>query len=458
VDPVKEKQTPVARGVAPKKRKSLGDGESDASPEQKRSKQSQINNLPYDQTMPPQHTQETFQDASFQPNMSSAFSQNGQQHAEPADTQYQQDSVYPDPLESSYALQASNGPYHTTGASNGYNLSSLQQFANEVLDFNGGPMQQSQIHPDLRDVVQTQAQNAPLAPMLSGLTGGGQLSTDAVNAPIHHESGDSGVLLPESTPSKHADTARQPISEADVIRVERPVQMNSRVGELSGDIEDKSTTMGNNGLVVDEPNRTVGIAEEAGQAPQASGSNAAQEVGSLSSAPQLRNDGAPSMTTVKAAPPSSPLTQPSESSPASSKEATIAVPTTEPKPRHSSRQSKPIDRFSSATYQTPASKLPAASPVNKTASPPSAPPTTSTKIKSATPSKKRKSTTPSADKVAKVKLDNLNGRASAAYKEESREKSGALETLAQDDEESVRLARELAGESFGLRRRRSLAG
>jgi len=57
-----------------------------------------------------------------------------------------------------------------------------------------------------------------------------------------------------------------------------------------------------------------------------------------------------------------------------------------------------------------------------------------------------------------VKLDSLNGRASAAYKEELREKSGALETLAQDDEESVRLARELAGESFGLRRRRSLAG
>ncbi|GAB7344544.1 hypothetical protein MBLNU457_2370t2 [Dothideomycetes sp. NU457] len=421
IDPVKEKQAPVPRGNMPKKRKSTG--ETDGSPVQKRVKQQQPqSNMMMIQQYDPQLMQEGPSSA-LQPGMSTGYEQ------APAD--WQNGHVYPDP-EGGFDSQANGVPYHNLNNTNSYNFASLQQFANDVLDLNGGP-NESAIHPDLRGSVQ-----APTAPQMMG--------TDEANMPqssglvtaengdksmdaTHHVSVDSGVSMPDDLAVKPAATG-QHMNDG----VENVVTEPANVDETNGMIQR-----------TEEP--AIAIVEQAvdngrlgtAQTPTKKVASVTIADAALSStwkSPQLTKHMEPEPT-----PPSSPLTA-MESSPPPRDTIRVAMEAT---PRHSSRQAKAIDRFSNTTYDT----------TNSRAVP-------EPKVSSAKTSNKRKSATPAPDKTKKHKP------IAAAEKSPSKKRRNSI-TPANDakremsqselqDEESLRLARELQSEGFGLRRRKSTAG
>ena len=140
-----------------------------------------------------------------------------------------------------------------------------------------------------------------------------------------------------------------------------------------------------------------------------------------------------------------------ESEPSLPLEAPIKA-TTETSPRHSSRQTKPIDRFSTSSNEVAASKT-----RSKT---PAAPTGHAAAAAATTPSKKRKSITPAVaaalEKEQNMKKQKM-GKGAAVNGDVSAHREQSAQEQEEEDE-SLRLARELQGESFGLRRRKSVAG
>lgn len=122
------------------------------------------------------------------------------------------------------------------------------------------------------------------------------------------------------------------------------------------------------------------------------------------------------------------------------------IPALEPVMRQSSRNTKPVERFSTSHFE--GSKLTPVSPVKVRTAPAS--------------TKKRKSLTPAEDVVA-VTPSKKARTSSVTMKEKARSKTPqvqgrvSVEAVVEEDE-SLKLARELAGESFSLRVRKRSAG
>lgn len=425
----------------PKKRKSTGDA--DGSPVQKRVKQQQPQSS---MIMVQQYDPQLMQDESssaVQPEMGTGYEQ--------ASVPWQSGHVYPDP-EVGFDSQANGVPYHNLNNTNMYNFASLQQFANDVLDLNGGPSE-SAIHPDLRGPVQ-----APTAPQM--------MSTEEVNVvssipnstgmvimehgdksmeTTHHVSVDSGVSIPDDLAVKPA-VAGQQTNDGVVDVVTEPANVDGESNGITARESDSHDTE-TNGMIQRIEKPATALAE---QAVDNGGLGTAQtptkRISSVTSA-----DAAPPSTwkspeTTKhkeprPTPPSSPLTA-MESSPPPKDTIKVAMVAS---PRHSSRQAKAVDRFSNTTFGTVRSK---------TVQEPDVSPAKS--------SNKRKPATPAPDKAKKHKPT------AAAEKSPSKKRRNSI-TPANDsrremsqselqDEESLRLARELQSEGFGLRRRKSTAG
>lgn len=424
----------------PKKRKSTG--ETDGSPVQKKVKHQQPqSNMMMIQQYDPQLMQDDPSSA-VQSGMSTGYDQ--------APLEWQNGHVYPDP-EVEFGSQANAVPYHNLNNTNIYNFASLQQFANDVLDLNAGP-NESAIHPDLRGSVQ-----APSAPHLTE-TEAGNVSGSVphpTETPVtqngdksmdqnHHVSVDSGVSMPDDLAVKPAapDQLMRNGVESSVIE---PADVN---GESNGaaaresDLHDTET----NGMIQHNENTATAMAEQTvdngGLGTAQVPTNKIPAVTSVEAAPSLtwKSPEATKHMEPQPTPPSSPLTA-MESSPARD---TIRVAVAAP-PRHSSRQAKTVDRFSNTTFDTTKSKA-----------------DHGLQVSPAKNSNKRKSGTPAPDQAKRHKPTD------AAEKSPSRKRRNSITPVNNagremsqselQDVESLRLARELQSEGFGLRRRKSTAG
>ena len=404
-------------------------GETDGSPDQKRVKQqqhqqSQTHMAPqYDPQLMQQSTVGTGYGANYQPTMSSGPIQNEQHYADPTPHQWQDPSVYPDP-ESGYAAQTNNGPYHNM---NPYNLASLQQFANDVLDFNGGSAAQNHIHPDLRGPQQSQL-------AASEATNSDHMSNGAFFGP-HHESVDSGVSIPDMTQLKSVETA-------DTIRVARLNVTNGVEG--SGEILPNGPAQ-----AVDPEQAPLDAASTKDEQRQITAvgdpvicdsTEHVQDSAATSELSAAEIDAQPEEKGLSLHAVDDDTTPPMHS-------GAVIQATTETSPRHSSRHTKPIDRFSTSSNE--------GANGTRTKLGSNTPATALESMSTPTPSKKRKSTTPAAGTEKDKGFKKLKAAKSSVMSVDGQREESVLE---QEEDESLRLARELQSESFGLRRRKSVLG
>jgi len=405
----------------PKKRKSTG--ETDGSPVQKRVKQQQPqSSMMMIQQYDPQLLQDG-QSSTPQPVTSAEYEQ--------PQPEWQNGHVYPDP-EAGFDAQANGGPYHNLNNTNVYNFASLQQFANDVLDLNGDP-NESAIHPDLRGPVQ-----APTAPQVMSteeanpvdnvsqmtgmeIAGGGDKSMDAV----HHVSVDSGVSMPDDVAVKTAEVDQRMNDGVENV-VLKPAGVDGESNGTAARESDLQDTETNDMIQRIEKSATA----TAGQALaiEISGTGQTPVKGYAS---KVSADGVPYSTwkspeiskqmEPQPTPPSSPLTA-METSPPPQDKTTVTTVASPHRSRAQQAESQQV-----------------------------------------TGSKKRKSTTPTPDMVKKRKSSTPGAENAVNKKRRSSiaPANGVERKLSQSelqDEESLRLAREMQSGGFGLRRRKSVAG
>ncbi|TKX27007.1 JmjC domain-containing protein 1 [Elsinoe australis] len=460
IDPVKEKQAPIPRSNATKKRKST-DGQS---PEIKRPKKEPKDAQSMNQVFAGPSYSSGFDD--MQTTIQVAPARYGGRHVTD-DTDHnmaidpQLADIAPHALPEDQSGLSNTNPIHST--------TSFEQFAAQAL-------QQS----NMADVLDPS--------LMSEDTAGDEQPPKHEVLATAHETGstDSGVVmaddhasgLTEGPSHSHQDmpsgSGLASSSGPDTIMTDVPLGQNE---QISSELEvEKSTTE----QVSAMPGFTGEQATPIANSAKASGS-ADRPIVDMYEAPAAVNahPELPAATTTDATIPSveqahtsrpqtpaanDPPSLSSASTPLSSAHGTPepleapVMPTMEAAPvRQSSRSAKPVERFSNGTYAGSLLTQPSASPG---------------KAKSATPShavngRKRGSSslTPGPMNHSGNGADAaILGKVVAVPREEGGEKDrsrtpATAEPLTEEqrrEEESVRLARELAGESFGLRQRRGL--
>ncbi|KAI5235220.1 hypothetical protein E4T43_09423 [Aureobasidium subglaciale] len=201
IDPVKAEQTPVPRGsVVSKKRRNSGDLESPT----KKLKQARPS-----QTAP---VMPFSMETAYQPNMVSPQQYKQYPYAAEANIPHWQHAsyMYPDPSSTGGNVVLHGGPYHQQTDLNGaYNAQSLEQLANEVLDsryVNDGdytvpqPNGDSVLHPALQQQASVSSQNSAYRQETSPLLAKAQPHNYLANG-VDHANNIADASNPEHRPS-----------------------------------------------------------------------------------------------------------------------------------------------------------------------------------------------------------------------------------------------------------------
>ncbi|GAB7347605.1 hypothetical protein MBLNU459_g4481t2 [Dothideomycetes sp. NU459] len=401
IDPIKAEQTPVPRGtVASKKRRISGDAESPTKkPKQPRASQS---NTSANQVAPamPFGMAGAYQSNAITPTHFKQQSPYPDQHLQ----QWQQSSyMYPDPGD------VNNGPYHQPVMENHvpYNLQSLEQLANEVLD--------SRYVNDDEDGGYTmpQADESSTQPAMFQVQAHGHFAQQAASQQRPHHSTDSGVVV---TYEAH------PKSGAGILNGEAGQEMQPQVESkpgyavLSVLVNDSHTQNLDGQGTIDQTLKEVTVASDQDKQLEQGSTQVASQVAEVALA-AAATDSEHTITTTEVV--ASHLASPPRD-----------VQSTSPELTKSDFRNIPL-------YQPPVAKRRAS--LSKTPAPLPAPEHTTPS--SARRQRDNKSVTP-----------NISAKSNKASQNRERANSSLNEM---DDEESLRLARALQDQDWGLRSRRS---
>lgn len=463
IDPVKAAQTPTPRATAPKKRKSSGDAES--TPSQKKIKQQHPAAVPLpadfqaEQVPNMQSTMPYEYGASHQPNMVSNMPIQHQQQ-DHAQLTWQQ----PYYLDAPDASQSNDIFQYSEEVNMPYSMPSLQQFASEVLD-------SGYVHGHSEEVIQQyqttkQALDEQMYPdtQQSYLRDGQDQMMTSLGASVPvktDESVDSGVSLPENTPPVAQNDQEQSNPDHLLARqqnqfqgITTPVglpldlQQTSNVPEAADTLsivrthpvertepdqyfEDTIVVNTKRPVVraaaLQEAKHVDQVIEASDERPQAANESAMLPAARFHGAEPHVNPPGP----VEFSPPSSPLTEAARTPEPVFTADSVNIP--RESPRHSSRQTKAVERLTSVPYDQPRERTMKPKTLTSVAS----------ILPNNTESTRRKSVTPA----------STTSRLSAGAEVLQLEQPRQLTAAELEEQESLRLARELQGETFGLRRR-----